>query len=65
VLKQAQGRAAQKFKCLIEELEAEGEDMTAHVIDASALEASLFGPEGSRSIIDVVGGTAAAGAGSS
>ena len=65
VLKQAQGRAAQKFKCLIEELEAEGEDMTAQVMDASSLEASLFGLEVGRSIIDVVGGTAAAGAGSS
>ncbi len=65
VLEQAQGRAAKKFKCLIEEMEAEGEDMTATVIDASSLEASIFGPEGDRLSIGVVDGTAAAEAGSS
>lgn len=65
VLQQAQGRAAKKFKCLIEEMEAEGEDMTATVIDGSVLEATLFGPEAGQSFIDVVGGTVAAEGGSS
>ena len=65
VLEQAQTRAAKKFKCLIEELEAEGEDMTATVIDASAFEADLGGPIDGNLFADGLGETVAAGAGSS
>ena len=57
VLEQVEGRARKKLRCLVEEMEAEGEDLSATVIDASALQAELFGP----APVD----TAAAGAGSS
>ena len=57
VLEQVEGRARKKLHCLVEEMEAEGEDLSATVIDASALQAELFSP----APVD----TAAAGAGSS
>ena len=57
VLEQVEGCAQKKLRCLVEEMEAEGEDLLATVIDASALQAELFGP----TPVD----TAAAGAGSS
>ena len=57
VLEQVEGRTQKKLRCLVEEMEAEGEDLSATVIDASALQAKLFGP----APVD----TAAAGAGSS
>ena len=56
VLEQVEGHARKKLHCLVEEMEAEGEDLSATVIDASALQAELFGP--------APVGTAAAGAGS-
>ena len=45
VLEQAQQRVAKKFECLVDEMEADGEDMRATVIDASSLQAELF-PDG-------------------
>ena len=56
VLEQVEGHARKKLRCLVEEMEAEGEDLSVMVIDMSALQAELFGP----APID----TAAAGAGS-
>ena len=56
VLEQVEGRTRKKLCCLVEEIEAEGEDLMVMVIDASALQAELFGP--------VPVDTAAAGAGS-
>ncbi|KAI9877566.1 MAG: hypothetical protein M1823_007087, partial [Watsoniomyces obsoletus] len=60
VLEQAEGRARKKLKCLVEELEAEGEELTRTVINASAYEGSLF-----DDLPAFVDGTAAAVAGSS
>ena len=57
VLEQVEGCARKKLCCLVEEMEAEGEDLSAMVIDTLALQAKLFGP----APVD----TAAAGAGSS
>ena len=57
VLEQVEGHARKKLHCLVEEMEAEGEDLLATVIDTSALQAELFGPAPIN--------TAAAGAGSS
>ena len=57
VLEQVEGHTRKKLRCLVEEMEAEGEDLSATVIDTSALQAELFSP----APID----TAAAGAGSS
>ena len=57
VLEQVEGRARKKLCCLVEEMEAEGEDLSAMVIDASTLQAKLFGPAPVK--------TAAAGAGNS
>ena len=57
VLEQVEGRAQKKLCCLVEEMEAEGEDLSVMVIDALALQAELFGPAPIN--------TAAAGAGSS
>ena len=57
VLEQVEGHARKKLCCLVEEMEAEGEDLSATVIDALALQAKLFSP----APVD----TAAAGAGSS
>ena len=57
VLEQVEGHTQKKLRCLVEEMEAEGEDLSATVIDASALQAKLFGPAPVS--------TAAAGAGSS
>ena len=56
VLEQVEGRARKKLHCLIKEMEAEGEDLSAMVIDALALQAELFSPAPVN--------TAAAGAGS-
>ena len=58
VLEQAKGRAKKKLKCLVKEMEVEGEDITAMVIDASVLEAELFR-------VAPASGTVAAGSGSS
>ena len=57
VLEQVEGHARKKLHCLVEEMEAEGEDLSVTVIDTSALQAELFGPAPVN--------TAAAGAGSS
>ena len=57
VLEQVEGHAQKKLHCLVEEMEAEGEDLTVMVIDTLALQAKLFGPAPVN--------TAAAGAGSS
>ena len=56
-LEQVEGHARKKLRCLVEEMEAEGEDLSVMVIDASALQAELFSPAPVN--------TAAAGAGSS
>ena len=56
VLEQVEGCARKKLCCLVEEMEAEGEDLSAMVIDTLALQAELFGPTPVN--------TAAAGAGS-
>ena len=56
VLEQVEGRTQKKLRCLVEEMEAEGEDLSVTVIDALALQAELFGPAPVN--------TAAAGAGS-
>ena len=55
VLEQVEGCARKKLCCLVEEMEAEGEDLLATVIDASTLQAELFSPTPVK--------TAAAGAG--
>ena len=57
VLEQVEGCAQKKLCCLVEEMEAEGEDLSAMVIDASTLQAELFSPAPVK--------TAAAGAGNS
>ena len=57
VLEQVEGRARKKLCCLVEEMEAEGEDLLVTVIDTSTLQAELFGPAPVE--------TAAAGAGNS
>ena len=57
VLEQVEGCTQKKLHCLVEEMEAEGEDLTVTVIDVSTLQAKLFGPTPVN--------TAAAGAGSS
>ena len=57
VLEQVEGRTRKKLRCLVKEMEAEGEDLSAMVIDASTLQAKLFGPTPVK--------TAAAGAGNS
>ena len=44
VLEQVEGRAQKKLCCLVKEMEAEGEDLSAMVIDASTLQAELFSP---------------------
>ena len=44
VLEQVEGHTQKKLHCLVEEMEAEGEDLSATVIDASTLQAKLFGP---------------------
>ena len=43
-LEQAESRAKKKLQCLVKEMESDGEDLTATVIDASVLQAELFGP---------------------
>ena len=57
VLEQVEGRAQKKLCCLVEEMEAEGEDLLAMVIDALTLHTELFSPAPVE--------TAAAGAGNS
>ena len=57
VLEGAEGQAKKKLQCLVAEMEADSEDLSAMVIDASALQAELFSP--------APAGTAAGGAGSS
>ena len=42
VLEQVEGCARKKLCCLVEEMEAEGEDLSAMVIDTSTLQAELF-----------------------
>lgn len=44
ILEQALSHAKKKWKRLIEEVEIEGNDLFATVIDTSALKAELFGP---------------------
>ena len=44
VLEQVEGHAQKKLYCLVEEMEAEGEDLSVTVIDASTLQAELFSP---------------------
>ena len=44
VLEQVEGHAQKKLHCLVEEMEAEGEDLSVMVIDVSTLQAELFGP---------------------
>ena len=44
VLEQVEGHARKKLHCLVEEMEAEGEDLSATVIDTSTLQAELFSP---------------------
>ena len=46
-----------KLQCLVAEIEVDGEDLSATVIDVSALQAKLFSPASAR--------TVAGGAGSS
>ena len=57
VLEQVEGHAQKKLCCLVEEMEAEGEDLLVMVIDVLTLQAELFGPTPVK--------TAAAGAGNS
>ena len=57
VLESAEGQAKKKLQCLVAEMEVDGEDLSATVIDVSALQAELFSP--------APAGTAAGGAGSS
>ena len=64
VLEQTEKRAADKMNCLVREMEEDGEDMTALVVDASALEANLSGlPEFTGN--PFVGGTGVEASGSS
>ena len=44
VLEETEGRAKQKLQCLVKEMESDGEDLTATVIDTSLLQAELFSP---------------------
>lgn len=62
VLEQARKRAQDQTNCLIREMEADGEDLTRTVLDASALEADLFGSLLDPSVAD---GTAEVSGGSS
>ena len=57
VLEQVEGCTQKKLCCLVKEMEAEGEDLLATVIDALILQAELFSPAPVK--------TAAAGAGNS
>ena len=57
VLEGAESRAKKKLQCLVAEMEADSEDLSATVIDVSTLQAELFSP--------TPAGTAAGGAGSS
>ena len=57
VLEGAEGQAKTKLQCLVAEIEVDGEDLSATVIDMSALQAELFSPASA--------GTTAGGAGSS
>ena len=57
VLEGAEGRAKKKLQCLVAEIEVDGEDLVATVIDVSVLQAKLFSPTSA--------GTTAGGAGSS
>ena len=57
VLEQVEGHARKKLHCLVEEMEAEGENLSAMVIDVLTLQAELFSPAPVK--------TAAAGAGNS
>ena len=57
VLEQVEGHTQKKLCCLVKEMEAEGEDLSAMVIDASTLQAELFSPAPVK--------TAAVGAGNS
>ena len=41
ILEQTEKRAKEKMNCLVREMEEDGKDMTALVLDASALEANL------------------------
>ena len=55
VLEQVEGRTQKKLCCLVEEMEAEGEDLSVMVIGMLTLQVKLFGPAPVK--------TAAAGAG--
>ena len=44
VLEQVEGRAQKKPRCLVEEMEAEGEDLLVMVIDTLTLQAECCGP---------------------
>ena len=57
VLEQVEGCTHKKLHCLVEEMEAEGEDLSVMVIDMLTLQAELFSPAPVK--------TAAAGAGNS
>ena len=57
VLESAEGQAKKKLQCLVAEMEVDGEDLSATVIDMSVLQAELFSPTSA--------GTTAGGAGSS
>ena len=48
VLEGAEGRAKKKLQCLVAEMEVDGENLSATVIDASALQAELFSPAPAR-----------------
>ena len=55
VLEGAEVRARQKLQCLVKEMESDGEDLTRSVIDASLLQAELFGPAPAETVAEEAG----------
>ena len=55
VLEGAKVCARQKLQCLVKEMESDGEDLTRSVIDASLLQAELFGPAPAETVAEEAG----------
>ena len=55
VLEETEVRAKQKLQCLVKEMESDGEDLTATVIDMSLLQAELFSPAPAGTVAEEAG----------
>ena len=55
VLEGAEVQAKKKLQCLVAEMEADGKDLSATVIDTSALQAELFSPAPVGTVAEEVG----------